>query len=182
MRARSVVAAALAIVAAGCADPQPCPTPLESCGGVCFDLESDRLHCGGCANVCTAGLACSGGRCVTDPAAACPVRIGGWIVTLGACGSTVKLWVSNAEFITRATALVATPGTGASVPVLDLRAGTDCDGQWAWSAVPDTASFATAGPVTAPSCDVCPEAVEALVASAGRWCPSAATVLAVDPR
>ncbi len=38
------------------------------CGGSCFDLQSDRNHCGDCNFACVAGVACVAGHCVTPDA------------------------------------------------------------------------------------------------------------------
>ena len=43
-----------------------CPTGQTACGGACFDLTSDPLHCGACNVTCNAGASCTGGSC------ACP--------------------------------------------------------------------------------------------------------------
>ncbi|ACL64266.1 conserved hypothetical protein [Anaeromyxobacter dehalogenans 2CP-1] len=173
-----VIAAVLA--ASGCFDTEPCPAPLEACGGICYDLRTDRLHCGDCGNACGGGEVCLSGACVSDPNAACVSRSGGAFVTLGVCGDTVKAWIVAPDFISRAEALVADPSSpGASVPTFDLRDGSDCDAQWSWSPSPATARFADAA---AASCSACPSSVQAdpagWIAQVGVWCPPA-RVLAV---
>ncbi|HEY0138019.1 MAG TPA: choice-of-anchor L domain-containing protein [Nannocystis sp.] len=51
---------------AGCNDMQPCQDGLACCGGQCFDVASDPLHCGGCT-ACplpdNAAASCVGGTC-----------------------------------------------------------------------------------------------------------------------
>ena len=63
--ALTVVLAALAVVTAGCPDDDEtkCPTGQTACGGVCFDLQTDRLSCGTCVNVCAEGATCVAGQC-----------------------------------------------------------------------------------------------------------------------
>ena len=171
-------AAALLVTAAtlaGCIDASPCPTPLEPCGGVCFDLRADRLHCGACSITCGAGLVCSAAQCVPDANAACPVRAGGAFVTLDVCGQAVKGWFTAEEFVARAEALAASPASpGPDYASFDLRNGADCDGQWTWHVDPASASFQPV-PVAA-DCDACPAEVEDKKAfwidTIRRWCPS----------
>ena len=40
-----------------------CPEAQESCGGLCFDLSSDSLHCGACNIECPAQQSCKQGSC-----------------------------------------------------------------------------------------------------------------------
>jgi hypothetical protein len=49
--------------AASDATPSWCPAPGVVCSGGCVDLTRDRMHCGGCGQVCGAELACSAGVC-----------------------------------------------------------------------------------------------------------------------
>ncbi len=156
--------------------------PLEVCGGTCVDTRSDPRNCGTCGHSCGAGLACSGGGCGSSGAGACAGRAGGAFVTLEKCGETVKLWITNDAFVTRADALrQGEPVDG--IPVLQLLAGSDCDSQWTWHADPATASFA--GPPVG-GCDVCPSDIERAlsfyVLELPYWCPSSPTVVAVDRR
>lgn len=37
---------------------------IQRCGGACVDTRSNRNHCGGCGNGCTASQECSDGECV----------------------------------------------------------------------------------------------------------------------
>lgn len=179
---RSRAAALLAALAAACTSPQPCPSPLEECEGQCVDVQSDRRHCGGCGRSCAAGDACVAATCGADRAAACPLRAGGAFVTVQACGAAVKLWIENGDFVAAARAGLGTAAAG--VPVLGVRTGTDCDGQWTWHVDPASARFETAAPSA--SCDVCPARIQADVAAyvlaIGSWCPTGATILAVDAR
>ncbi len=174
---------ALAAVAA-CTTPQPCPSPLEECGGQCIDLQSDRRHCGMCFGACLPGEACIGARCTADVRAACPDRIGGAFVTLGDCGTSVKLWVLRTEFIDEAVTFIGSATIAPRTPLLAVVPVTDCDAQWSWHVDDATPSFVTT--VTATGCDVCPDDIQAIVAghlaSSGKWCPSSAKVLAVDDR
>ncbi|MBK8693293.1 MAG: hypothetical protein IPN17_13580 [Deltaproteobacteria bacterium] len=43
-----------------------------NCGGACFDLRTNSLHCGNCATACTAGLPCRLGVCLPAPDAGTP--------------------------------------------------------------------------------------------------------------
>jgi cysteine-rich repeat protein len=40
-----------------------CPGDLVDCGGVCTDLMTNAMNCGGCGIVCDAGQTCSQGIC-----------------------------------------------------------------------------------------------------------------------
>lgn len=40
-----------------------CGGDLENCGGVCRDLENDRLNCGACGTPCASGEVCIDGGC-----------------------------------------------------------------------------------------------------------------------
>ncbi len=155
--------------------------PLEVCDGGCVDLRSDPRYCGSCERPCGAGLSCSDGECGTSAGSACAARTGGAFVTVEKCGGTVKLWITNEAFTTRAESLVQ-GGPVEGFLQLELLAGADCDPQWTWHANGATASF-----VPAPHgglCDVCPAEIERLlsyyVLDVGAWCPSSATVVAVD--
>jgi hypothetical protein len=46
---------------AASAQPPPCPAGQTLCAGACFNLQSDRLNCGGCGIVCNANQICIGG-------------------------------------------------------------------------------------------------------------------------
>ncbi len=182
-------AAALAVTAlcAGCFVAQPCAAPLTACSGTCYDLSSDRVHCGSCTTVCAAGMTCSQSACVASPDTACDVRSGGAFVTLRVCGQSLKLWTTADAFVTRAEALLADPASpGATIPVVDVRADPDCDAQWSWHPDPVTPAWYSAVPD--PRCDVCPSVVEDLLASwiNAQWCPGAlasdVVVVAVDRR
>jgi hypothetical protein len=174
-----------ALLPVACTNSAPCPEPLETCGDTCYDLQTDRLNCGGCGDACPPGLGCRGGACVGIGDQACATRTGGAFVTLGSCGQSVKLWVTSAPFVARAEALRNDPASsGPAVPYLDLRDGTDCDAQWSWHVDAVTATF-VAGPPTG-ECIACPSAVEDALAyrifSVATWCPTSAVVLAVDRR
>lgn len=167
---------------AGCASGEPCPRPLQECGGSCVDVASNVDHCGGCGNACVAGHHCAAGQCVPDTSASCATRAGGAFVTFEVCGSSVKAWASSAAFVDQAARILA--GTSpAEAPVLELLSGADCDDQWSFHADPATPTF-TASPAAA--CDACPSAVQAnltyWLTTVRRWCPSAAAVIAVDRR
>jgi hypothetical protein len=186
MRLPSLLAASCAALALdACSNAQPCPSPLEVCNGNCVDLGSDSAHCGMCGRFCGGGRVCRAATCVESTSGACANRSGGAFVVLGKCGQSVKLWTTSATFVARAEALVADPAApGASVPVLDLLPGTDCDAQWTWHGDPEIIRFDTAMPPA--DCDACPRAVEDekayRVTTVGVWCPLGARVLAVDPR
>ncbi|MGC3997629.1 MAG: hypothetical protein QM767_09105 [Anaeromyxobacter sp.] len=169
---------------ASCFEAQPCPSPLEACGGVCYDLASEPLHCGSCGRSCAAGNACFNGSCIPNPEAACRSRTGGAFITLVSCGQSMKLWAIDQAFIARAQELAADPASpGASVPDLRLLFGPDCDDQWSWRASFVGPAFV---PVGSPTCDRCPSAIELeaalYVQDVGEWCPSSARVAAVDLR
>jgi Stigma-specific protein, Stig1 len=172
--------ALLALAVLGGCNAQPCPKPLESCGGICIDVASDRVNCGTCGTVCTTGLACANGQCIASASQACAVRKGGAFVTLGICGQAVTIWASPDAFIARAEQLALDPSAGPpDVPIFDLRDGVDCDAQWTWHVDSVTPVFADAAPS---ACNACPSVVEGSKAAwlgAGRWCPSPAVVLAV---
>jgi hypothetical protein len=95
MRARSLVAAvlalgaatALAAVALGGCNGQTvasdggasCPASQTSCNGTCVDTESDPGNCGGCGTTCDPSKVCSRGQCndICTPAqTACPLSGG----------------------------------------------------------------------------------------------------------
>lgn len=178
---RLLPAVALLAGLAACSEADPCPTPLEVCDGGCVDLRSDPRHCGSCDRACAAGLSCSGGECGTSVGSACSARGGGAFVTVEKCGESVKLWITSEAFVARAEAL----GQGGPVEgflQLDLLAGSDCDPKWTWHANGATASFVSAPQIG--ECDVCPSVIERLVSyyvlDVTMWCPSSATVVAVD--
>jgi len=179
-------AATLAFLAlAGCMNAQPCPSPLEECGGICVDLSSDPLHCGACRTACPAGRACRAFACTDATTGACANRSGGAFVVLEKCSQTVKLWTTSPTFIARSEALRDDPAApGNSVPVLQLYETTDCDAQWTWHADPEVIRFDSTKPPE--DCDACPAAVEAekayRVTTVGVWCPLGARILSVDPR
>ena len=50
-------------VCSGGACTVSCGAGLTNCSGVCRDLGTDRLNCGGCGNTCAAGQVCAGGSC-----------------------------------------------------------------------------------------------------------------------
>jgi hypothetical protein len=81
----------------------------------------------------------------------------------------VKAWIAEPDFIDAAEAL-AGAGAAASYPVLDVRDGTDCDGQWTWHADPATARLEAAAQV---ACAACPGDIEAAKATwiGAPWCP-----------
>lgn len=164
-----------------CAEAEPCARPLQECGGQCVDVASDPRHCGACGASC-GGLTCVAGRCAADPGIACTTRLGGAFVTLEICGDAVKAWVTGGSFVDEAALALA--GTAPRrVPSFDLLGGADCDDQWSFHPDPATAAFADAAQ---PACDACPAAVQGDLArwlgGVGRWCPSAARVVAVDRR
>jgi hypothetical protein len=185
---RTDLLAPLALVLAGlaggggCATAEPCPQPLQECGGTCVDVSSDVHHCGACNLACTGGLACVSGRCAVDQDVGCTTRGGGAFVTFAVCGAAVKVWVTNATFVAEAQAILdgAAPPHG---PMLDLLAGPDCDDQWSFHPDPATARFAGSAGAT---CDACPDTVQHEIAyflfTVGQWCPSTADVVAVDRR
>jgi stigma-specific protein Stig1 len=166
----------------GCATAEPCPRPLQECGGACTDVASSVDHCGGCDRRCTAGLACVVGQCVPDPGTSCTTRRGGAFVTFEACGAALKTWITSPAFTDQADAMRL--GTAPPrVPVLELLAGADCDDQWSFHPDPSTPTFADAAVEV---CDACPAEVQADLAAwlgpAHQWCPSTARVVAVDRR
>lgn len=69
-RLASVFLAAFVSLLASCGSPlvgSECRTGFELCGGRCVDVRTDRNHCGGCGEVCGAGLVCQEGACGTTP-------------------------------------------------------------------------------------------------------------------
>ena len=65
-------ASALVCVSGTCVSPVSldvdvfCPAGLAACNGGCFDLRSDRNHCGGCNLACPAPRTCLAGSCGAD--------------------------------------------------------------------------------------------------------------------
>lgn len=65
------VTAALALVDISCAKPDTgpgvstgqCPGGLDSCGGVCVDVQTNADNCGSCGHGCGSGQLCSNGAC-----------------------------------------------------------------------------------------------------------------------
>jgi hypothetical protein len=179
-RKLGLAAAALALA---CGNAKPCPSPLEVCGGVCVDLSSDPFHCGNCGNACGLSQVCRSAVCLDYAGAACANRSGGAFVVLGKCDQTAKIWTTQTAFITRAKQLLADPASpGASIPVMTLFEGSDCDGQWTWRVDPEQIRFDTAQPPS--DCDACPRWIEdekALrVTTIGVWCPLGVRILSVD--
>ena len=64
--------------------------PLSDCGGVCIDVSSDPLHCGGCGHPCQTGL-CSDGQCQG--------AFAGHAVVLGLNFSNVAVGSSGAKLL-----------------------------------------------------------------------------------
>ena len=55
---------AVALLSASCGKSKPdCQGGAVVCGGVCVELSSDNLNCGGCGNACPQGMVCSSGAC-----------------------------------------------------------------------------------------------------------------------
>ncbi len=46
-----------------------CQAGLMECSGKCVDIQTDPANCGGCGQICTAGMTCAGGVC-SGPACA----------------------------------------------------------------------------------------------------------------
>jgi hypothetical protein len=181
------IVAALLALAAACTTPQPCPSPLEECGGQCVDVSSDRRNCGTCGTFCAPGNVCSGGRCTTDPLAPCFARTGGAFVTLGVCDAAVKFWTRDAAFLDAATERLGAVPDPRFVPSLAVIARTDCDAQWSWTLADSGGSFVPQDAIDPGlACSVCPAAIQADVAGGSApsrtWCPASAAVLAVDRR
>ena len=183
MRNGSFAIAATAAALLACSEAQPCPSPLEVCDGVCVDTRQDVDHCGTCGSACGVGLVCLDGGCLPVTQAPCDARAGGAFVLLSTCGQSLKAWIADPVFIETAEALV---GSGlASYPVLVVRDGTDCDGQWTWHADAATARFEVAAQV---GCAACPGDIEATKATwiGDPWCPGSGTdpveFLLVEPR
>jgi len=112
-----LVALLVAAVASGCTSTAvTCPEGQTSCGGTCFDLATDELHCGDCNITCSVGATC------TDRVCVCPVgqtRCGNACVDLstsaahcGTCGHACGLGTCAAA----ACACNATPSTVALCP------------------------------------------------------------------
>jgi hypothetical protein len=170
MRDRSIVLAAAAALVA-CAEAQPCPGNLEVCGGACVDTSQNVEHCGSCGTACLpGGEVCLDGECLPVAEAPCDKRAGGAYVLLGTCGQSLKAWIADPVFIEVAEDLAAGIDVATPYPVLTVRDGTDCDGQWTWHADPVDARFEEAAAV---GCAGCPADVEAAKSSriGGAWCP-----------
>ena len=59
-----VLALLVAVAGSGCTSTAvTCPEGQTPCGGTCFDLASDALHCGACNVSCDIGATCVGGTC-----------------------------------------------------------------------------------------------------------------------
>ena len=178
MRNGSIALAAAAALV-GCTESQPCPRPLDVCDGVCVDTRQDVDYCGNCQTSCLPGQVCLDGGCLESTLAPCDERAGGAYVLLATCGQSVKAWAADPVFIETAEARVGL-GPAAPYPVLDVRDGTDCDGQWTWHADPATVRF-EAAPV---GCAICPGDIEANKADwiGGVWCPDPVEFLLVERR
>jgi hypothetical protein len=48
-------------------DLTSCEPPGWSCAGPCFDLRTDRAHCGACGRACEPGETCDDGGCTSAP-------------------------------------------------------------------------------------------------------------------
>jgi hypothetical protein len=177
-------ALALALLAlAACTAPQPCPSPLHECDGQCVDIESDRRHCGACNNPCATGKVCVGTACVADASGPCPQRAGGAFVTLGHCGTAVKVWIQAGPFIDAAISRVGAAPDPAFAPSAAVLPRPDCDAQWSWHLDPNL-SAATFDPGEV--CTRCPSEIQPVdpngMPLARWWCPADARVLAVDDK
>ena len=177
-------AALLALLAASCTVPQPCPEPLHECNGQCVDIASDRNDCGGCGVQCASGQVCSKGTCSPDVRGPCASRSGGAFVTLGECGSAVKVWIATPAFVDEAASYVGTTSTPRT-PLLAIVQRPDCDAQWSWTVDDMDASWVSSVTVTCTA--ACPATIESAVDSntlpvASVWCPTPAPslVLAVE--
>lgn len=181
-------ALALGLLAlAACTAPQPCPNPLHECNGQCVDIESDRRHCGGCNAACDVGKVCVGQVCTPDISGPCPTRINGAFVTLGHCGTAVKVWVVANGFVDAALARVGAAPDPSFVPSLAILANPDCDAQWSWHVDPRNATTREVASIDpAFLCTRCPAEIQPaepnLPPTTRAWCPVDASVLAVDDR
>jgi hypothetical protein len=176
----------LLLAAAACNAPQPCPEPLVECNGQCVDTASDQNACGSCGVKCATGQVCSQGACSTDVRGPCATRTGGAFVTLGACGSAVKLWFRTSAFVDEAATYVGTTALPRT-PLLTIVEKTDCDSQWSWTVDDLDASWVTSVSVVCTA--ACPSVLEAAVhggtlPTGTVWCPtpSSSLVLSVDRR
>jgi glucose/arabinose dehydrogenase len=116
------------------------------------------------------------------PACDCGERAGGAFVRFDISGQSLTVWVTNAEFIDTATALLASGKR--KVPIFNtLLDGTDCDPQWTWHVDPADVVFADAA---IELCDGVPSHIEAnkdyWINTVGAFCPWSAVVAAVDDR
>lgn len=141
---RAALLVALAVAAAGCrersepAPPQgaveplaPCPRglPVDACGAIATDLESDAANCGTCGNACAQGGACGLGLCWApgDPAQCSDgthVLRGTWRELGPPFTGRISAIAPGADL---QTAMVATPGGGL---------WTTGDGGGTWSHAP----------------------------------------------
>ncbi len=94
----------------------PCPRgpPVDTCGAIATDLESDAANCGTCGNVCPQGGACGVGLCWApgDPAQCsdgAPARRGSWRELGPPFTGRISAIAPGADL---QTAMVATPGGG----------------------------------------------------------------------
>jgi hypothetical protein len=92
------------------------------CGGQCFDLETDKDHCGTCGNACAIGTSCTQGACVC-PVAGQVVCPPGYCYDLqkdphncGTCGNACSYPAScqsgHCGFIVKGTASASIPNCG----------------------------------------------------------------------
>lgn len=113
-----LLALLVAVAGSGCTSTAvTCPAGQTSCGGTCFDLATDTLHCGACNVSCDVGATCVAGTC-TCPAAT-PTTCGLRCVNVqddpancGTCGHSCGLGTCAAA----ACACNTTPSTVALCP------------------------------------------------------------------
>ena len=177
---RLLPAVALLAGLAACSEAGPCPTPLEVCDGGCVDLRSDPRHCGSCDRACAAGLSCSGGECGTSVGSVLGAR-GGAFVTVEKCGESVKLWITSEAFVARAEAWGKEGRSRGSFSSTSLPAPT---ATLSGRGTPTERPRPSCPRRQIGTCNVCPSEIERLVSyyvlDVTMWCPSSATVVAVD--
>lgn len=119
-----VLAAATALVAAGCQkeapfDPSKC---AETCGeSRCVDVQTDPGHCGRCDTTCGAGQICVDASC--GPGTAIAPLIRGASPAAAAKGSLAPVALTGERFAAGATLRLVSPGGTRTVPATVQDAG-----------------------------------------------------------
>jgi len=109
--------------------------------------------------------------------ALCATRTGGALIDLSIAGESLRLWFTNAAFITEMEQNVGREAP--RQPILDLVDGRDCDPRWTWHANPANPRFA---PAQMDTCASWPSDVENDKGTwlNTDWCPEMVQVVRVS--